>query len=493
LEPSARDSAATRTLSGLVQEQATGRLQVGHPDGPVRVFLLGGDIVAAESDDDAERYARLLLRHRLATEERVAVVLEEAGDDVVFGLLFDGVPDAAAERILAERFHEGLCRFVGSKDQPDFTASRSVFADNLQLGHDPDILLETSCAMWDTASALNSRAVIVRGPMPPADPQHRMVLATLGYAALTVEELLEELPLESVAARACLLDMLQVGTVMVPPDDDDEMMVEDAATDAVPREYGGHHSLEEIPLDELQAAMDSDLDLAPGEEFDTEAPIPLDQLPALEVDEDVSDAPTEAEGEATSVRDWLDTSVEMDDLEAFDDHDYDRGGDNEGEFSTDSHNLDKVEVAALGSPTPEPSAGNEAPTSRFSGPVLSEAEAIEKVAVANDVLQQLASAFDSAEGSGRGRAMLQLLIDGSPARYAAVLMDLKVGRNGEVSDRILLANLAGRPSTEHRQLLNQTLVDLIDRALSAAADQLPEEGLDEVLESVAGYRQRLGR
>ena len=56
----------------------------------------------------------------------------------------------------------------------------------------------------------------------------------------------------------------------------------------------------------------------------------------------------------------------------------------------------------------------------------------------------------------------------------------------------MLRNLFNRPATEHRQLLHKCLVDIIERALSSAADELPEDHFDHVLASVAGYRQRLG-
>ena len=36
------------------------------------------------------------------------------------------------------------------------------------------------------------------------------------------------------------------------------------------------------------------------------------------------------------------------------------------------------------------------------------------------------------------------------------------------------------------------MMDIIDRGLSLAADELPDEALDVVLEEVQGYRQRLG-
>jgi hypothetical protein len=135
---------------------------------------------------------------------------------------------------------------------------------------------------------------------------------------------------------------------------------------------------------------------------------------------------------------------------------------------------------------------DEAPSSRFGAPPLSEEEAFAKIEVANEVLQSIVDAFDEAEGSGRGRAVVQLLVDGVPSQFATLLHDLKIDDDGELPARVLVRNLADRPPTEHRQLLNNSLADIIERALSTAADELPDDKLDGVLESVAGYRSRLG-
>jgi hypothetical protein len=495
LQRTARESAATKLLEKLVCDGATARSKVGVPGDSVSVYLLHGVIVAAESDRDAEHYGRMVSRQRLAPTERIEAILEEASDREVFGLLFSGVPDSAAERILAGRFHEVLCEFVGHHDEPEVISILAPFVDNIQIGHDTSSLIAVSCRMWDTATALDLNAVLVRGSHPPADPMHRVILTSLGDAALTVEELLDALPLESIAARACLLDMLQLGSVMVPVDDDDQPFVEDAATDAAPRNGGAR--LEEIPLALLAARIDSDLDL-PDSDLDSPRPPVLrleEQAPYPPTSrEDTSDptVATRGAGDLSSLKAWLNhPSVDADEMEAFDDHDYSRGNDGDGKFSTDSHNLDRIEVAALGSPTPPVKPSR--PTARFSAPVLPEAEALEKINVTADVLYEIAHAFDEAEGAGRGRAVLQLLVDGSPARFAPILAELRVGRDGRLPAKDMLTNLMARPSTEHRQLLNQTLLDLIERALSAAADALSDELFDGVLERVAGYRQRMGR
>ena len=117
-----------------------------------------------------------------------------------------------------------------------------------------------------------------------------------------------------------------------------------------------------------------------------------------------------------------------------------------------------------------------------------EADALFQEAVA----QWMGNAFDDAQGAGRGQAVLQLLVDGSPGKYANLLRDLTVDNGGPLPASDLVDNLYSRPASEHRQLLNKSLEDLIDRALSSAADELPDEIFDDMYGQVAGYRKRLG-
>jgi hypothetical protein len=197
------------------------------------------------------------------------------------------------------------------------------------------------------------------------------------------------------------------------------------------------------------------------------------------------------------VQSWLDPGVDLDDdiLEAFADHDHVRGNGEDGLFSHEQ--LDRIDVT----PPPEPPAAHEdeaievgeAPTAGYGARVLSDEQAHEKLAVTNECLGRIIEVFDRAEGPGRGLAAVQLLVDGSPSRFAALFHDLSLTRDGALPVDLLMRNLHHRPQTEHRQLLNQGLVDLIERGLSLVMDEITEDELiDEVLEATAGYRQRIG-
>ncbi|MCA9489163.1 MAG: hypothetical protein KC621_04555 [Myxococcales bacterium] len=239
----------------------------------------------------------------------------------------------------------------------------------------------------------------------------------------------------------------------------------------------------------------------PGEDFPEVEPEPFaDPEPEPEptpAPADPQPEPTagDSEGVPRSLSEWMADSavVGEEELDFFGDHDSDRGVDGDGRFKTASHNLDKVEVAAMDDDDDDLAIeADEAPSARFGAPTITEEEAEAKIDVANEVLGEVLRAFDAAEGSGRGRADLQLLVDGVPSQYAALLHDLHIADDGALPYRILLRNLSARPTTEHRLLLTNGLMDIIERALSSAADELPDDQIDTLLESVAGYRSRLG-
>jgi hypothetical protein len=227
-------------------------------------------------------------------------------------------------------------------------------------------------------------------------------------------------------------------------------------------------------------------------------------------DEDVDDDRTEQIDPRVYARqsrasrglaDWLNRTEEEshddDEVAIFSDHDHERGSDGTGQFGTDRHHLDRVEVGSMDvqdddEVEAEVIEADEVPVTRYGAPVLGTADALAKIDVTNEVLTMVAAAFDDADGAGRGRAVLQLMVDGVPSQFAVVLHDLSVSDAGEIDSSQLLRNLDIRPATEHRQLLNNSLFDLIERALSAAADELPDDAIDDLLASVAGYRQRLG-
>lgn len=206
-------------------------------------------------------------------------------------------------------------------------------------------------------------------------------------------------------------------------------------------------------------------------------------------------------------------SLSHDELDLFSDNERRRG---DGSFTVESSLLDKVElfddsarrkrkvVPAPASPGGDilvemedaDAAGKEglagAVSLNFAGPRLAEDEARRKLEVCNEVLNGLATAIDAQQGAGMGQARVQILVEGTPAAFAPIFKHVEIDESGCLPVDLVLKNLRKRPASEHRRLLKMGLGDLIERALSLAAEELDEAGIEGLLERIAGYQQRLG-
>lgn len=211
----------------------------------------------------------------------------------------------------------------------------------------------------------------------------------------------------------------------------------------------------------------------------------------------------------------FDFELPDDQLAFFSDQDQVRGG-GEGTFVSDTDLLDRVDLSDEGmaafqralqlvSPAPvddedealamgeasEDEARNAVALS-FGGPKLDDRDISRKFDVVNDVLVHIAAVVDRENGPGSGRLQLQLLVDGPPTRFAVLFRGVQVDESGRMDVARLLKNLKKRPETEHRRIVNESLMDLIQRVLSTCVDELPEDSVDEMLEKIAGYQHRLG-
>ena len=108
------------------------------------------------------------------------------------------------------------------------------------------------------------------------------------------------------------------------------------------------------------------------------------------------------------------------------------------------------------------------------------------------MLAAVAHAFNQDPDSPDGQSSIDVLLRSAPSNLSVLFIDVGVNPDGTIPVGSILQNLAQRPVAEQRRVLHQAMLDTINRALSLAADELPDEQLDEVLESVQGYRQRLG-
>jgi hypothetical protein len=214
-------------------------------------------------------------------------------------------------------------------------------------------------------------------------------------------------------------------------------------------------------------------------------------------DEDTADAPLPG---STPIGAF---ASEEDDLAAFQDYDTVREA---GAFLTDRTLLDRVDLDGSGATglvastetliEMEEADGKESLKSavslNFSGPKLAEEEVLRKLEVTNEVLATIVAALESGVGRGAGVSRLQLLLEGTSVNLAPLFKGVEVDADGTLPVNLIVKNLRKRPLGEHRRLLNRGLADLIERALSAADEELDVDGFETMLEQLAGYQQRLG-
>jgi hypothetical protein len=356
----------------------------------------------------------------------------------------------------------------------------TIFVTNLQFSHNTRaLLLDAGEILKRTASLTSGPTSLVQillGTENPQLPTEERLAVLVGETGCTLDELIEASPFEYFESLDLLADMIDRGSVQVAMD----------LTDSHIEEF-------------------SEGDPAPGFEEDITAP-------GLHGGGNPSE-PVADPLHGLFELDTPDGEFEDDELAMFADHDSDRSAFGDGHFVgevrdrvdlTDvlvpSGNMldrfmeDEPEILEMGSA--EGVSHSDGPVAtiqmNFSGPRLTNQEALRKLQVVNGVLGHLAIAFDHQSGSGSGQAQVQLLLDGSPAGFSLLYYQVEARRDGTMNLNSIMHNLRRRPPAEHRRLLNTGLLDLIERSLSAACETLDDDTLDSVLESIAGYQQAIG-
>ena len=472
---SGHQTKAFKALRERLDAGDTGRLNLGRGNNRVSVYLMAGQVVGAEASDDIRHLLRRLLLGGYVTAGRSKEILAmAAADEPYLGTLLDEVNAKVIDPILEDRFVDNVARALAFNGKPHFTHMPAVFLDNFQMGHDTQALVLAAADCIDAARTVDLDLDLEPGPAAPRTSLEKAFVARLGKG-MTVGNLVLQVPAEPNQARALIREMIDGGTLRKAGETDDELL--DLPID------------EPLRNDNLSAALAEEIEVE-DEAMQAEPKAAPDPAEDLATEEVTTDDPTTIEGAGNlkSLEAWMDHGVDVEaDLEAFSDHEQERGG-GKGGFTTQEHNLDKVEVGDISGVI----AVDEAPSAKYGAPVLSEDAALAKVTVTNNVLSTIVTAFDGSHGNGRGQAAVQLLIDGSPNNFQPLFEGIQANEGGSLPDEAVLRNLYRRPPAEHRTLLHQGLLNLIDRALSMACDDLPDEAVDEVLESTAGYRQRMG-
>jgi hypothetical protein len=431
LASSARHSASCRRLLDLVQQGATGRLSVGAGSAELSLFLLDGNVIAARAIDDT-----VVLIERLAA----AGAMSQARARQLFAMQHMSstvLGEAVVDPILGVLFEECADDTLDELLQARFEENVARYVGHRgQPRHEADeVPWAYNVRMGHDSVALVEQASEV-WDLAAGIPEDRVVSA--GPRA----------PRDG--SGSPVVEALQGGALEV------RELVERLGLPSLVGRATIARALAEGLL------QDGEPDSAPTSE-------PVEE-PTVEW---VAVQPAVEEIEAL-------VEVDLDAFSGADDRN--RGGTRGGTFVAEREKLDRVELVDLEGVTSSPT---------YSAPTLTEEEAKAKVQVANDVLVVVAGAYDRHRGAQQGSTTIQLLVDGRPRSYIPLFDGVRVRQRGDLPFPELLANLRRRPETEQRHLLNQGMLDLLDRALDKAADELPEDDFDEVLGQVMGYRQRL--
>jgi hypothetical protein len=165
-------------------------------------------------------------------------------------------------------------------------------------------------------------------------------------------------------------------------------------------------------------------------------------------------------------------------LNAFADHDRDRSG-GHGAFTVEKEHLDIVDLRP--SSRREPSVKEV----RFASSSISSEQVEAKLAVANRVLQEVVEALSDV--GVRALPRIQGLLN----EEVYGLDSMRLDSRGGISIESVQHSLALRSPTEHRSLLEKSLVMLTEGALNIGADHLDDDRMERLLERTAGFHQRL--
>ncbi len=196
----------------------------------------------------------------------------------------------------------------------------------------------------------------------------------------------------------------------------------------------------------------------------------------------------------------------------FEDQDSYRGG-GQGQFSLGSELLDVVDLSgsalqqqrvlrdegdegsaevleAFGAEDTELTEADKVVNLRFGAPRLGDEELYNKLEVCNDVLAAVARSLERSR-AGSGPSSVQLLLDATPSSFAGLFAGLQVRNDGTFDLDVAAQNLGRRPDAQRRTLLSRGSMDLVERALSVAADSLSDTAMEGLLTDIAGYQQRM--
>lgn len=478
-------------------QAVTGCITAQGPSGRLRVYLMQGEVIAAHGANDAAMVLQRLVALGALTADNAKTLAESSpSSSGVIQDLVGKVDDAVLEGRLAARFRQALLEFLRADNGAAFQEMDAVFVENIQVGHDTATLLDDLTRQQGRLDTLRSRPdlVLKTGPRPANSPNHQRLARLIGDG-IPLAELVRQSPFEELETLGFVIDMLVIESV-VPEQ-------APAPFHPTPQSHGRELRSFTDTDDGASGADTRDPNNISQSDASSEIDAPTPRLPAPPPKNRNAATPLATHAGFLPPSGLVDQRI----LSMFADHDQTRGM-GEGDFSTGAELLERIDVAGSAQLIPEPETGErviiemeeaddtaeaaKAVSLSFGGPRLAEADARNKVAVANDVLAAVSFALDEQAGHGAGRIAIQLLLEGTPNQYAVLFQGADADKMGRVNAETVLRNLGRRPESEHRQLLNLALADLIERALSSCLEELSEDAIDAMLEHIAGYQQRLG-
>ena len=407
--------------------------------GSCRVFVVEGELIAAHAPSDADSVLnRLVARGRVASEQGAKLRDAARPSPIKFSALRKIGDESLIERLMSGRFRDNMIFHLFDAARFSFETMDTVRVPFLQVGHDSAGLLRELEVVHEQVSPwidVQRERVLTWGNHSPGSPQQRHIQA-LCSAGLRLDHLVRASPFFPAQTLVLVSQMVDSGSLLSA----------DIDADDGPRPGAISHAIrtaaeQKARRREVSAAREgADVAVAPMGKQDTLAP--------------------------------------------FVDRERQSRADGKGAFSGD---LDRVAVPPL-----QVESKTKVPGLRHAAPALSSKDIVSRIGVCNEVLSAMVVAWNDQHGSGEGRQMAQLLIDGAPMDYAPLFRMAMVDAKGRMGASSILKNIERRPESERRDLVTKGLSDLIDRTLGRCAEGLDEARLEQMLNQIAGYRQRLG-
>lgn len=497
-------------LLHLLDGHAVGRLVVESSGVEISLYLMAGQVLAAQSESDDHHLLRRLVASGYLSPGQVKHLTKLANGASIRETLWDVLDIRVCEQLAFDRLRENIAAFLVGQGDATFEPMSALFVGHLHLLHDTRAMVGDLEVLISRAMALRTATgmstLVSPGPKPKRKDYHK-IWKLLGPDT-TVGQVIQASPLEELGTLDALVELMDgghlVAKAVAPAEDVDpeelqqEIEAAPATRAGIPEAVTEGHAIAEPEAVEdeaktLEDTVENTVD-EPAEEDETDAAVE----PAAAQDANRADPPFEDHDEPLSEQAELnlqgfskgpDHEVYDQELAMFADHDSKRGGGQEGQFSKSVKEL-TAERIDLTFPEAEPAQSGV--KMNFGGPQLSNEDALKKIEVANQVLRGLTAAYDSQEGAGAGVAQVQLLLDSAPSEFASLFVAVSAADTGDGPPAGLMKNLRKRPATEHRRFLNRALADLIERAMNLGAENLSDDEVDAFLEGCVGYQSRLG-